>query len=109
MQYVTVPRKEYVFLDEEQINKVEIAHSLPRKVSTEIMDDTTWTIEFKLPLNVLKHYAPISHPQKGVKWKANFYKTASTTSNPHYLTWSFVDNPKPDFHLPQFFGLLEFN
>jgi hypothetical protein len=109
MQYVTLPRKEYVFLDEVEINKVEIAHSLPRKVLTEIEEDTTWTIEFKLPLNVLVQYAPISHPQKGVKWKANFYKTASTTSNPHYLTWSHVDNPRPDFHLPQFFGVLEFN
>lgn len=108
MQYVTVPRKEYQFLDENDIGKVEIAHSLPRKVFPEIEDDIIWTIEFKLPLAILKQYAEISQPRPGVKWNANFYKTASTTSNPHYLTWSLVDNPKPDFHLPQFFGILEF-
>ena len=108
MQYVTVPRKEHQFLDENDIGKVEIAHSLPKKVFPEIENDTIWTIEFKLPLKILKQYAEISHPQPGVKWNANFYKTASTTSNPHYLTWSLVNNPKPDFHLPQFFGILEF-
>ncbi|WP_373520971.1 carbohydrate-binding family 9-like protein [Aquiflexum sp.] len=108
MQYVTVPRKEYQFLNEHDIGKVEIAHSLPRKVFPEIEADTLWSIEFKLPLKILKEYADISQPMKGVKWKANFYKTASTTSNPHYLTWSLIDNPKPDFHLPQFFGVLEF-
>ncbi|WP_373495510.1 carbohydrate-binding family 9-like protein [Aquiflexum sp.] len=108
MQYVTLPRKEYQFLDEHDILKVEIAHSLPEKVFPEIENDTIWTIEFKLPLKILKQYAEISQPRPGVKWNANFYKTASTTSNPHYLTWSLVDNPKPDFHLPQYFGILEF-
>jgi hypothetical protein len=108
MQYVTVPRKEYVFIEEAEIGKVEIAHSLPQKVFPEIVEDITWTIEFKLPFKILEQYAGISHPKSGVKWKANFYKTASTTGNPHYLTWSHVDNPKPDFHLPQFFGILEF-
>jgi hypothetical protein len=88
--------------------KVEIAHSLPQKVFPEIVEDITWTIEFKLPFKILKQYAGISHPESGVKWKANFYKTASTTGNPHYLTWSHVDNPKPDFHLPQYFGSLVF-
>lgn len=108
MQYVTVPRKEYVFIDEAEIGKVEIAHSLPQKVFPEIVEDITWTIEFKLPFKILKQYAGISHPESGVKWKANFYKTASTTRNPHYLTWSHVDQPKPDFHLPQYFGTLVF-
>ncbi|SMD43903.1 Carbohydrate-binding family 9 [Aquiflexum balticum DSM 16537] len=108
MQYVTVPRKEYVFLDEAEIGKVEIAHSLPQKVFPEIVEDITWTIEFKLPFKILKQYAGISHPESGVKWKANFYKTASTTRNPHYLTWSHVDQPKPDFHLPKYFGTLVF-
>lgn len=108
MQYVTVPRKEYCFLDESDISKVEIAHSLPKKVFSEIEEDITWTIEFKLPLKILAQNAAISHPRSGIKWNANFYKTAGTTSNPHYLTWSQVDNPKPDFHLPQFFGTLVF-
>lgn len=108
LQFVTVPRKEYLFLKEREISKVEIAHSLPKKVFPEIEKDTVWTIEFKLPLKILEKYTAITHPKPGVKWTANFYKTASTTSNPHYLTWSKVDNSIPDFHLPQFFGTLVF-
>lgn len=108
MQFVTVPRKEYVFIDESEIRKVEIAHSLPQKVFPEIVEDITWTIEFKLPITILEQYTGISLPKPGVKWKANFYKTASTTGNPHYITWSKVDQPKPDFHLPQYFGTLVF-
>ncbi|MCL6259435.1 carbohydrate-binding family 9-like protein [Aquiflexum sp. TKW24L] len=108
MQFVTVPRKEYLFLKEKDISKVEIAHSMHKMVFPEIEEDTVWTIEFKLPLKILKKYTAITHPESGVKWTANFYKTASTTSNPHYLTWSKVDNSIPDFHLPQFFGTLVF-
>ena len=108
MQYVTVPRKEYRFLNHGEISEVEIAHSLPKKVFPEMEKDTIWTIEFKLPLKILEQYTAITPPKPGVKWTANFYKTASTTSNPHYLTWSKVDNQKPDFHLPQFFGTLVF-
>lgn len=108
MQYVTVPRKEFVFLEKSEIAKVEIAHSLPQKVFPEIEEEITWTIEFKLPINILEKYAGISHPKSNVKWKANFYKTASTTKNPHYLTWSLVEQARPDFHLPQYFGTLIF-
>lgn len=106
--YVTIPRKEYQEIDPEEIEKIEIAHSMPSIVSSEITDDVTWTIEFKLPIHILTNYRNITPPAPGVKWKANFYKTGSKTSNPHYFTWNEVVNYRPDFHLPQFFGSLEF-
>lgn len=40
--------------------------------------------------------------------RANFYKCASATSEPHYLSWSPVDAPKPDFHRPDSFGTIRF-
>jgi len=57
---------------------------------------------------MLRKYAKITQPKKGVTWKANFYKTSSRSTNPHYITWSEVKNPKPQFHLPQFFGNITF-
>jgi len=108
MQHATEPHKQYKYLSPSDIEQIEIAHSLPKKVFPEIGEEVFWTIEFRIPLAVLHDYSEISLPEKGVVWKANFYKTASKTSNPHYLTWSFVDNPKPDFHLPQYFGSLVF-
>jgi hypothetical protein len=35
---------------------------------------------------------------------ANFYKCASRTSLPHYLSWSPIRSDKPNFHCPEFFG-----
>jgi hypothetical protein len=57
---------------------------------------------------MLTNYSMIQQPKSGVRWKANFYKCADKTSHPHWLTWSPVDYPTPKFHLPQFFGTLEF-
>lgn len=85
-----------------------IAHSMPAVVEPEIKTPVTWTIECRLPLAILKKYCPIIHPAPGLNWRGNFYKCADLTSQPHWLTWARVDHPKPCFHLPEFFGSLEF-
>jgi hypothetical protein len=38
--------------------------------------------------------------------RANFYKCGDKTAHPHYLSWSPIETPKPDFHRPEFFGEL---
>ena len=106
--YVTKPWSGYTELSKDDIREIEIAHSLPSVVNPEITDPTTWTIECRVPLSMLRKYATITQPSPGVKWKANFYKTGSATSNPNYLTWSKVEYPKPNFHLPEFFGTIVF-
>ncbi len=93
---------------EEDFNVVEVAHTLPKKLDKEINEPVTWYLEFKMPLALLKKYGNYTQPEKGVEWKANFYKTSSRSTNPHYLTWAIVQNPKPQFHLPQYFGTLVF-
>ena len=42
------------------------------------------------------------------KIKVRVGETIIIPPNSHYMTWSFVDNIKPQFHLPQFFGTLRF-
>lgn len=93
---------------EEDFSVVEIAHTLPKKLDQEISEPVTWYLEYKMPLALLSKYANFTQPKKGVKWKANFYKTSSKSTNPHYLTWAVVQSPKPQFHLPQYFGTLIF-
>jgi hypothetical protein len=92
----------------EDFEPVEVAHSLPKTLEKEITEPVTWTVEYKLPLSVLRKYSAVTQPASGTVWKANFFKTSSRNSNPHYITWSFVDNKTPQFHLPQFFGTLKF-
>ena len=36
--------------------------------------------------------------------KGNFYKCASATSMPHYLSWAPINTEKPNFHCKEFFG-----
>ena len=43
----------------------------------------------------------------GGKLYANFYKCGDKTEQPHFLSWSPIDLPQPNFHAPEFFGVLE--
>lgn len=95
-------------VEEQDISEIEIAHSLPKLVDPEITEALEWTIEYRIPIAMLRKYAQITQPAKGVEWRANFYKIAENTSNVHFMTWSVVKNDKPNFHLPQFFGVLKF-
>ena len=106
--YITKPMSEIQRLKPEEIQMIEIAHSLPRVVFPEIQEPVTWTIECRIPFTLLEKYTTVTKPDKGSEWRGNFYKTGSRTSNPNYMTWAFVDHPKPNFHLPQFFGTLKF-
>jgi hypothetical protein len=89
-------------------DKVAKEHSLPAIIDPEIEEPVTWTVAYSIPLSVLAGYCPVSTPKPHTIWRGNFYKCADHTSHPHWLTWSPVDHPRPNFHLPQFFGVLEF-
>jgi len=92
----------------DDIRAIEIAHSLPEIVDPEITDAVTWTLEYRLPLKMLEKFTNITHPSAGVKWKANFCKIAENNTNPHHMTWSPINAPDPNFHMPQFFGSIVF-
>ncbi len=104
--YIVHPWSDYTKLEADDIDQIEIAHSLPETVDPEITEPTTWTIEYRIPLAMLEKFANVTLPKPGTVWKANFYKTGSKTSNPHWVTWSPVD--RKNFHLPQFFGTIKF-
>ena len=108
MFYNLVPRKNFTVVDAEELAMLEIAHSLPKYIEEEITEPVQWTLEYRLPLDLISHYAETEKPESGVIWNANFYKIADETSNPHYLTWNPVQKAEPDFHLPEFFGKLLF-
>ncbi len=102
------PRTRQTLISEEHIQQVEVAHTLPEIVNPEIVGDTTWIVEYRIPFSVLSNYHSFPTPEAGSVWRANFYKCADETSHPHWLTWAPIDFPRPNFHLPQYFGLLEF-
>ncbi len=96
------------YVDIDDCKKIEVVHSMPSVVDPEITEPTTWTLCYKVPFDVIGKYSDMVRPKSGVKWKANLYNCADKTSHPHWLTWSYVDNPFPSFHLPAYFGVLNF-
>ena len=101
-------RQEMVAIPEEDGRRIECTHSMPKMVDPEITEPAEWTVECRIPIDVLEKYGPVVRPSPGAVWRANFYKCADRTSHPHWLTWAPVDLPKPDFHQPRFFGTLKF-
>jgi hypothetical protein len=108
MHYNTIAGKETRIIDPAEIAKIEIAHTMPQIVDPEIKDLSSWSVEYRIPVKMLEKYADVTYPGPGVEWRANFYKIAENNSNPHFMTWSVVINDKPNFHIPQYFGLLKF-
>ena len=104
-----VPKQDVVTVTQDHLAQMEVAHSLPATVDPEILDPTTWTVEYRLPIAILEKYCPVVKPSPGIVWHANFYKCADDTSHPHWLTWAHVDPSPRGFHRPDTFGELIFS
>ena len=96
------------FVSKEDCEQINVAYSLERNAQQEITEAVEWCLEYSIPFSVLNNYMEVERPAPGVNWRANFYKCADKTSHPHWLTWAPVDYARPKFHLPEFFGQLEF-
>ncbi|MEW5899980.1 MAG: carbohydrate-binding family 9-like protein [Acidobacteriota bacterium] len=66
-----------------------------------------WTVEYKLPLRLIQQYYG-EKIKSGHLAKGNFYKCGDEADPPHFGAWSPVRVPRPDFHRPEYFGLLIF-
>ncbi|WKK60076.1 carbohydrate-binding family 9-like protein [Sphingobacterium sp. BN32] len=65
----------------------------------------SWQQILQIPFSVFKVNA---EDLKGKQAHANFYKCGDALPNPHFIAWNDIDNPTPNFHLPQFFGEVSF-
>ena len=65
-----------------------------------------WELTVSIPLDVFC-YDNISS-FNGLKSRANFYKCGDNLPEPHFIVWNEVKAEKPDFHLPEFFGKINF-
>ncbi|EHQ30381.1 carbohydrate-binding family 9-like protein [Mucilaginibacter paludis] len=94
-------------------NRVELPVDVVKQIvllndikKVEKQDYTEWEIALLIPFKVFVHDHITS--LKGCECKANFYKCGEETPEPHYLSWNNIINSEPDFHLPQFFGTINF-
>ncbi len=72
----------------------------------EISGDIRWSLVVAIPLKTFLHHRVES--LAGKSFRANFYKCGDKLSNPHFVTWNPVGTENPDYHRPEYFGILKF-
>jgi hypothetical protein len=86
-----------------KIRRESSAGTVPFK---EKVGENRWTLTIAVPFDVFFHHN-ISDLE-GKTFRANFYKCGDMLSVPHYVTWNPVGTEKPDYHQPEYFGILKF-
>lgn len=80
--------------------------SLGTETFDEKVGDNKWSLTYSIPLSAFwKSTLTNLH---GVKANCNFYKCGDSLTKPHFLSWRPITNPKPFFHMPEFFGDIDF-
>lgn len=61
---------------------------------------TNWSLTVAIPFDLIGL-------NEGNQFMANFYKCGDKTKVPHYVSWSAISTPTPDFHQPGYFASVE--
>lgn len=88
-----------VLCSADEMSRIRRYASVGNQPFAEKDGEFAWTVCLAIPLDILsdKHSFPFT-------LRANFYKCADETKMPHFVSWSPIDLPNPNFHCPQFFG-----
>lgn len=68
--------------------------------------DNRWTLEAEIPAAAF--FAHDFGTLDGLRARANVYKCGDDLSQPHFLSWQPIGTEKPNFHVPEYFGEVEF-
>ena len=88
------------------IERVRRSSSLGNRPFAERRKETSWSLVAVLPVAVFFRH-DLSE-LAGAALTGNLYKCGDRLSVPHYVTWSPIDAPGPDYHRPEQFGELLF-
>lgn len=90
-------------LNEEELQQINRFSSIGRKVFKEMQGLFEWELTVEIPLSIIGIDAALMPTHI----LGNFYKCADDTVSPHYVSWNAINTEKPDFHRPDFFGIIE--
>ncbi len=100
-------RGERTFISAEVIkNQIMTWSTLGNKPFEEKSDNFEWEMVIVIPSSVFIYNEDINFSK--LTSNANFYKCGDDTTKIHYLSWNPVKSPYPDFHRPEYFGILNF-
>ena len=83
-----------------------LERGIPQPRVTVTKEQDYWQINLEIPETLLE--AVYERPcafAPGHQMRGNFYKCGDDTASPHWSSWAEI--PRLDFHLPEYFGLLE--
>ena len=87
------------------IDKIKRMGAIQR-FADESGDTVNWELVLMIPLEVFIHHDLRSLQHRICK--VNFYKCGDKLPEPHFLAWKDIAAAEPDFHLPEFFGNMQF-
>jgi len=88
------------------LSEVKRYSSLGREPFGEKVAPFEWHMSLVIPLHVLFEGRHIE--LSGLLARGNFYKCGDGLAMPHFVSWSEIDLPEPNFHCPDYFGELIF-
>jgi hypothetical protein len=97
-----ISREVKTSLTEEEYASIRRCSNMERKAFPEKKGIHSWELVVAIPFRLMG-LDPENLPEKIL---GNFYKCADETDTPHYVSWSPINTPTPDFHRPEFFGEL---
>lgn len=99
-------RNDRIRVNPDIVSKIRRMSSFGDNPQMEETTNVTWNLVVAIPFDVF--YMHRITNLSGCQLKANFYKCGDKLSVPHYLSWNPIKTDKPDFHKPDYFGLLAF-
>lgn len=94
----TSQKTERIRLGNDEINKIATFSTVQGKVG-----EKKWALILIIPIALIGCEA-----LSGKMIYANFYKCGDDLPTPHFLSWNPIKSDTPNFHLPEFFGNIEF-
>lgn len=85
----------------EQFAQIRRITSLPHEPIDSKGEGQSWWAMEVIP------FEAFGYSEKPAFLRANLYKCGDKCDQPHFLSWSPIDLPSPDFHCPKFFGTIE--
>ena len=91
-------RTEATLFNAEQMGKIRCFGSLAKApIDSRGAGQKWWMVEV-IPFSLLG----LKSAPKSLR--CNFYKCGDKCDRPHFLSWSPINKPEPNFHCPEFFG-----
>ena len=106
LSHFNVPGKKSESAPPELMSYIKRLSSLGMETFPERKGDNKWSLTVVIPVESFFKHRLVSFNRLGAT--ANFYKCGDDLTVPHFLSWNPIDWPKPNFHLPKFFGKVKF-